>query len=1137
MLFCDVQGSTAAAERLDPEEWVGIMNGAFEHLISPVYKYEGTVAHMMGDAILAFFGAPIAHEDDPQRAVLAGLDILKAVAPYRESVCAKWGIEFNVRVGINTGLVVIGEVGSDLKVEYTAIGDAVNLAARMEQTAVPGTVQITDNTQRLIAPLFDFENLGEIEVKGKAEPVQSYRVTGVKAAPGSLRGIAGLDSPLIGRETQMATLRRVFDDLAEGSGQLCAVMGEPGLGKSRLTAELRTALEAEGLLAQSPNGEIAASGRSRWYEGRSLSYQTASPYAPFIDLFGDILGTGLLGSTDETDSNEYQGLSERIEELVPGDNGACAPFIGAMLGIEPSGADIERISYLTPPQLGEGITNSCLRILEKLAEAQPTVVVFEDLHWVDPTSLDLLERVMALTDRLPLMVLALFRPWRQEPSWRFHEAASRDYSHRYTDITLSPLNDGEARELVQGLLHVEGLPVSVRELILEKAEGNPFFVEEVIRSLLDAGLVVKQGSPFVASGEIEGLSVPNTLTGVISARLDRLEVPARLVVQTASVIGREFGYDPLVEIHGEAGADVIDTALTELLRRELIREKSGPTGRSYAFKHAMTQETAYSTLLLSRRRELHRRAAECMVAGKGDAGQIGRHFLEAGEDQRALPYLVSAADLAARNYATKEAIDLYELARDRISNDGDPATTRGLYEGLGGALSFANRVPEAVETFERMLELGSELADKEMQVSALNKLGFISATRLGEVPAADRYLEDANRIANSCGDRAGLAEMYMTYCFMRTTEGELDKAYDHMANAASIGEDLDLADAELFGLTHLANTYVYMAEFEKGRVAAKRAWKAAEARDNLHYQSEILVWPEAMYHLRNGDIEKAQQAAMEGTELAARIGAKDSESIGAYFAGQIARFKGEYQLSLELHERAIEAAAIAGYFFVETVATCGLGTVKLDISPALAEEAEAAHDLAAKAMDKPLGTAFASAALCKLGFCELAAGKTDLARDYFEKADSSPNAAAILYRPLAQVGLGLLSLMAGDPEGAKKQIATATEFVEAKEMHHFYPVIAMAAGQLAGAAGDVEAALDHMERMERTAEEMNMRPFVWQAKAGIAGMLDATGRPAEAEAKRQEARAVIEEIGELFTDEHLKTIYLENAGAAVPEPA
>src|SRR5215216_4485732 len=239
MLFCDVKGSTAAAEKVDPETWSEIMNGIFEYMIRPIYKYEGTVPRLMGDAILAFFGAPIAHEDDPQRAILAGLEIQEGIKDYVEEVHLKYGLEFGLRVGINTGLVVVGAIGSDLRMEYTAIGDAINLAARMEQSAQVGTVQISEETYKRIAPLFDVEALGDVEVKGKAAPIKTYRPLAFKKSPGHLRGLEGLTSPLVGRDTQLALLAQQMNQLKSGAGSFVAVIGEAGLGKSTLIAQLK----------------------------------------------------------------------------------------------------------------------------------------------------------------------------------------------------------------------------------------------------------------------------------------------------------------------------------------------------------------------------------------------------------------------------------------------------------------------------------------------------------------------------------------------------------------------------------------------------------------------------------------------------------------------------------------------------------------------------------------------------------------------------------------------------------------------------------------------------------------------------------------------------------------------------------
>ena len=421
ILFSDVKGSTAMAEQLDPEDWAEIMNDAFGYLITPVYRYEGTVAKLMGDAILAFFGAPIAHEDDPQRAVLASLDIIQGMQPFRDQVRQRWGLDFNVRVGINTGLVVVGEVGSDLQMEYTALGDAVNLASRMEQAAEPGTVQTTEYTHRLIAPLFEFDDLGSAEIKGKSEPVHTYQVVRPKADPGRLRGIEGLDSPLVGRAEEMRRLTGIVGELQHGGrGQIVSVMGEAGLGKSRLVTELRQGLASQGLLlpkGMGPNGKGSGNGHSplSWYEGRCLSYQTSTPYAPFLNLFNSYFDL----QTEESDTAKYQKVAAQVAALLPERQAEIAPFIATMLGID------------LPEDALERVFGSVLDLVERIAELQPLVLVFEDLHWVDPTSLDLLERLMSISETAALMLIGVFRPWRQEPSWRFHQAAT-DHSHRHT---------------------------------------------------------------------------------------------------------------------------------------------------------------------------------------------------------------------------------------------------------------------------------------------------------------------------------------------------------------------------------------------------------------------------------------------------------------------------------------------------------------------------------------------------------------------------------------------------------------------------------------------------------------------------------------------------------------------------------
>ncbi|MEP7359756.1 MAG: adenylate/guanylate cyclase domain-containing protein, partial [Anaerolineales bacterium] len=469
MLFCDVKGSTAAAEQLDPEDFTEIMNGAFEHMINPVYKYEGTVARLMGDAILAFFGAPIAHEDDPQRAVLAGLDIVAAIEPYREQIRRQWGIEFNVRVGINTGLVVVGAVGSDLRLEYSALGDAINLAARMEQTAQPGTVQIAQDTYRAVRTQFDFEELGGIEVKGKSQPILAYRVVGRKAVAGRTRGIEGLNADIIGRRDELEALRAIIADLKLGVGRIVVVLGEAGLGKSRLVGEAAR-LFRDSLGAQ-----------AGWYDTSSLSYESNQAYGLLQRLVRRVHGI----DHNASPAALRQQLAALVESLPPERRQRAGQVFEALFGLESEAGAL--------PLDGDNFKRELRDTMEawwrvRFAGA-PTVLAIDDMHWSDSASVELLRQLLPLAGELSLVLICIMRVERQAPAWRIKVAADDEHSHGYTELLLKPLSEADSNELLNQLLSNPQLPDRLRASILEKAGGNPFFIEEVVRTLIGSGTV------------------------------------------------------------------------------------------------------------------------------------------------------------------------------------------------------------------------------------------------------------------------------------------------------------------------------------------------------------------------------------------------------------------------------------------------------------------------------------------------------------------------------------------------------------------------------------------------------------------------------------------------------------------------
>ena len=1113
VLFADVVGSTALAEQMDPEEWTAIMNRAFEQLSPAIYRYEGTIARLMGDALLAFFGAPLAHEDDPVRALRAALDLLKAARAYGDELRRERGIEFAVRAGLNTGLVVVGAVGSDLKYEYTAMGDAVNLAARFQTAADPGTVLISDDTRRLAAPFFEFEDRGMIAVKGKAEPVHAYRVIGERAGVVRERGIEGLSSSLVGRDAEMHTLRGAFIELRRGRGQIVSVMGEAGLGKSRLVAEFRA----------SPTPIAGVKVKLRWLEGRSFSYETSTPYAPFADLLGGLFHVQF----EHTDEEKYRLIQKKLVEIAPDRVTETAPFMASLLGVEVTGEDAERVRYLEPPQLRSRVFEAVIEVIERLAGQGPLVLVFEDLHWVDPTSLDLIEQLMLLTERAEVMILALFRPRRHEPSWRFHEAAARDYAHRYTSIALQPLDGESSRELVANLLQIEDLPESVRALILRKAEGNPFFVEEVIRSLLDSGLVVRHDGRWRATREIADIAVPDTLVGVIAARLDRLDEESKRVAQAASVIGREFQYDVLTDVHEARAAP--DEALGTLQRRELVRETSRVPRRAYRFKHVLTQETAYMSVLLARRRDLHRRVAECLERIEPDRiNDIARHFLEAKDNARALPYLVEAGDRAARVYATQEAIGFYTRALEILpSVEGAPLARRA-YEGLGGALMMTGDIPRAVEIYQAMLRYAEARGDFPMQVSALNKLS-LAVMWMGRLEETEQYLLRAEQLARQYEDQAGLAEMFTVRCGVCNIIGDFPGVARYMGESIELGRRLNVKEQMAYGLTHMTNALTNMTRFDEARATAREALQLVEEIGHLQFRAELHMHAIPFHHLLDGNLDAAWQAAEEGLGIAKRIGLPYGESLAAYSLGVIAHLRGEYERAIASYEGALRAAQAGAPPYMAVLPMGGLGSAYLDISPTLSEQIDRYHEQALGMLDTPMGVPAGGLTWADLGFCLLAKGNVDRAGEILQKGLSTPAQQGLVNRPRFLVGLAYVAVARTQLHEAARLVGEARRYVEERTMKHLYPEVAFAEATVSAARGESEKALEPFARAEALAQGMGMRPMVWQARVEAAKVLDALGRTAEAEAKRRDARAMIDEIAALFTDENLRAAFVESA--------
>jgi class 3 adenylate cyclase len=523
VLFADIAGSTSIAERLDPEDWTALVGKAFERMNRTIEHYGGTIARLMGDGVLAFFGAPTAHEDDPERAVRCGLDLVRAIDELDPSHDASEADKLRVRVGINTGPVVVGVVGTQTASEYTAMGDTVNVAARMQASARPGSVLITAATHRFVSALVEAVDVGPLELKGKSATVRAYEITRLKEGAAHHRGLAGISSPMVGRDSQFHQLEQLFRIVKAGQGRVACILGEPGMGKSRMLAEVRRSLE----------GQVDP---PRWVEGRCLSYGEAMPYHLLLELV-----RSLIGVTETADEPKVaQALESFLQSSAGEDWRESYAYIGHLLSLKLSSEARARISNLEIETV-KRYNAAFIQIVRAAASSGPVVMVCDDLHWADPASTDSLLTLLPTVAGLPILFILSSRHERTAVGWRLITGAREIYGDALTEIRLDPLSIDDSRSLVSNLLTIESLADETRDMILARAEGNPFFVEEVIRMLIDRGAIVRENDRWVANDRVAGIEIPETLHGLLLARIDRLPADSRRTLRVASVIGRQFG--------------------------------------------------------------------------------------------------------------------------------------------------------------------------------------------------------------------------------------------------------------------------------------------------------------------------------------------------------------------------------------------------------------------------------------------------------------------------------------------------------------------------------------------------------------------------------------------------------------------
>jgi tetratricopeptide (TPR) repeat protein len=807
--------------------------------------------------------------------------------------------------------VYLGELGRGPQQDVRAVGPAINLAARLQQKAQPGQILVGESVYRQTHRSFAFAR-GEVEAKGFAGPVAAYEVLRALPRPEKVRGIEGLRADLIGREKELAGLSDALAAVRAGRGQIVTLIGEAGVGKSRLVAELKE-------LALAP---VADQPLPLWLEGRCLDVGMAVSYWPFLDL----LRAHFAFLPEDDDRARGARVSAAVDALVGrgdlplGRAEEMLPLLGHLLGAR-FGSDLdERLAHASPEQIKHQTFLILVDLLVALARPQPLILVLEDLHWADSLSLDLVSLLMESLRLAPLLLVCVYRPEQEHKCWHLGAIATRKCPERFTELHLRELTAAQSRRLVESLLHIEALPVSVKEQILGRAQGNPFFVEEVVRSLIDAGLVYHDGTVWRARAEIAEVAVPESIQGVILSRVDRLEAEAKHVLQSAAVIGRLFRRRLLEHL---AQQEVeLDRALAELEDRQLIYEERAIPEEEYSFHHVLAQETVYHNILRRRRAVFHRQVAEAMERLYADSleeyfEQLAYHYEQAGVQEKALEYLERAGDKAQAQYANAVAEGYYRDLVERLDGRGRSQDAARVRLKLGTVLTRQARYETALKVLERTANIYDKAGDLESLARVTAAIGEVHVRRGTPEEAVGRLLSLLERL-DTDSPSPGLAALYLAlahlHYFSEQRSQSLVAAERASALASALGDDLILAQAEALR----GDALTYLGRVEEALCALERATSLAEATGQVYALCQSLNMTARVYEFL-GEFGRGRSYTDRAMAVAERAGEQHWIAFFHFHHGFIAFYAGEWALARRYGEQAdvlfshIGASVNSGY--------------------------------------------------------------------------------------------------------------------------------------------------------------------------------------------------------------------------------
>jgi len=905
VLFVDLTDYTRLSETIDSEDLYEIIQQFINLLVSSVYKYDGLVDKIVGDGLMALFGAPIGHENNAELALLAALDMQAGLAALNQKIKIHLDHELRMHIGLHSGTVVVGGMGSNMLMDYTAIGDTVNLAHRLEEAADPDTILVSESVYRQTRVLFDYISVPSLSLKGIKRAVTGYRIVRQKDKPGRVRGVEGLSSPMIGRDSELEQLKRfVLKNDQQSGGGFAMIFGEAGIGKSRLLRELKTQINADALGI---------------FEAQSLTYRRSVAYWIFFDLLRNYLGV----SANAPEAHVRARLSELAEQVLGERASEIIPYLAHLLSLKPASAkDADRVSQLDADQLQQKIFIAVRDLFVAESEIRPVLLILDDLHWADDASLLLLRFLLESVRSAPLFICGISRPVDDGLLTQIVNQAQNRLLDNSITIQLTNLPEEMSEQLLYQLLTIPEMPPVLKEQIVQRAAGIPFYLEEILRVLIDDAIIYKDDNQWrlYSDVEIASIGVPDNLQALILARFDRLDQQQRRILQVSSVIGRDFSVALLETVLTGLSGAWIEDQLSLLINRGFIISQSDSHKADYAFQHVLTSDAIYSTLLRKDRGELHGKVGQAIEILFADRLNeyiylLARHYSWSPLLDQALHYLILAGQKSARDFINAQACEYFEQALQILPQvEHDPLQEFEVNMGLGDTKVFSGEYQNAREHY-RLAKNSLDvmmLADPRNNVSVYRKIGKTYArqgdydqalaylslaqqsldssstefpveraevvndigwihVRLGDFVEADDTFQQALALVVNSDEYGVIASIYNRLGGVAYFQGNWDQAAEYLRSSVSIYETIGDIAGLASSSNNLANLEIEMGLYDDALDDMKRNLELVKSLgqvESIAVAYNNLGW---LYTLR-GETDEADQNLRNALDLALQIG-------------------------------------------------------------------------------------------------------------------------------------------------------------------------------------------------------------------------------------------------------------------------